>query len=200
MAQIDPGELSRRDGYFLLTSLFVPRPIAFVGTCSESGNLNCAPFSFTAGVSSAPPILMVSIGDKGRGLKKDTLLNIEETGSITINIVDEDIMGAMHQSSSPYAPEISEFDEVGLTVRPSLKISAPGIAESPVTMEMKLREVIRLEDARVSLVLGEVLLYHIRDDVLRDGLVCAEAMKPVGRLGKDSYAVVREAIRLPQVK
>ena len=199
MALFDPGELSRRDSYLLLTSLFVPRPIAFVGTCSANGALNCAPFSSTAGVSSAPPMLIVSIGDKGRGQKKDTLVNIEETGVFTINLVNEDIMEAMHQSSSPFPPDVSEFDEVGLTVLVSEKISAPGIAESPVTMEMKLRQLIRLDDARVTLVLGEVVLFHVRDEVLKDGVVCAETMKPVGRLGKDAYVVVREATQLPPV-
>ena len=199
MAVIDPMGLSGRESYALLTSLYIPRPIAFVGSCSLDGVYNCAPFSFSAGVSSRPPMLMVSIGDKRGGVKKDTLKNIEETGSFTINIVNEDILEAMHESSSPFPPEVSEFDKVGLTPSRSTKIPAPGIVESPVTMEMETHKIIRLDEARVTLVLGTVLLFHIRDEVMRDGLVSAEALKPVGRLGKDAYVVVREERKLPPV-
>ena len=199
MVMIDPADLSKREGYFLLTSMFIPRPIAFVGTASPQGILNCAPYSFAAGVSANPPIMSVSIGDKGRGQKKDTLANIEDTGVFTINMVDEGIMEAMHLSSTPLPPEVSEFEAFGLNVRPSIMIDAPGVAESPVTMELKLRDIIRIEDARVSLVLGEVVLYHVKEEVMEDGLVSAAAMKPVGRLGKDAYTVVRETVTLDPI-
>ena len=51
MHSVKPEDLSPRDSHRLLTSLFIPRPIAFVGTIGLDGTPNCAPFSFANGVA-----------------------------------------------------------------------------------------------------------------------------------------------------
>ncbi len=58
---VDPASLPERDSYRLMISAFVPRPIAFVSTRSLAGTDNCAPFSYSMGVSSRPMVLAISV-------------------------------------------------------------------------------------------------------------------------------------------
>lgn len=199
MIHIDPGTLSGAAPHRLLTSLFVPRPIAFVGTLGPTGVPNVAPFSFAAGVSSQPPVMMVAISDR-KGEPKDTLRNIQATGEFTINIVTEPVLEPMHRSSFPYPADQSEFEQVGLTVRPSRTIRAPGVAECPITMELRLRECIPVEGAATTMVLGNVVLYTIDESVWDGQAVDALKLQPVARLGQDAYAVIRDVVRLPPVR
>src|SRR5438445_11159611 len=59
---VDPSSLPERDSYRLMISAFVPRPMAFVSTRSLAGIYNCAPFSYSMGVSSRPLVLALSVG------------------------------------------------------------------------------------------------------------------------------------------
>lgn len=199
MPIIAPETLTGSQPHHLLTSLFIPRPIAWVGTLGRSGVPNLAPFSFAAGVTSSPPVMMVSISTR-RGQEKDTLRNIRETGEFTINIVSERLLQRMHQSSFAYGPDQSEFEQVGLALRPSQRIAAPGVADAPVTMELKLRHIIPVPGTDATMVLGDVLLFVIDDDVWDGTAVSAEKLAPVGRLGVDAYTVVRDVVRLPPAR
>ena len=194
MPTIDPANLSKKEAYFLVTSLYVPRPIAFIGTQDSSGNHNLAPFSYTMGVSSKPPLLMVSVGDKRGGEPKDTLRNIQTSGDYTINIVTEEILHQMHRSAEALPPELSEFEHVGLTPQESSIVTAPGVLESPITLEMQSREITRIDDAGCTLILGEVKLFHIDDAIYHDGRVDNSLLPAVGRLGYNRYAIVKDVI------
>ena len=200
MIEIDPATLDGPASHRMLTGLFVPRPIAFVGTVSEDGVPNCAPFSFANGVSSRPPILMVAITPRRDGSPKDTLRNARRTGEFTVNIVDEALLERMHQASAPLPPDQSEFEATGLTLRPSIRIQAPGIAESPATMECRVRQIIDVEGTSASMILGDVVLYRLRDDLLEGDRVRTDHLHAVGRLGPDTYSLVDRIITLPPVR
>ncbi len=83
--QIKPEELKTEELYKLLISSIVPRPIALVSTLNSKGQGNLAPFSFFNGVCSNPLSISISIARKPDGGKKDTLINIEETGEFVVN-------------------------------------------------------------------------------------------------------------------
>ncbi len=197
MKDIDPAGLSRQEGHHLLTSLFIPRPIALVGTVGPEGVFNCAPFSFANGVSSMPPVMSVAISDRRDGVPKDTLRNIRATGEFTISVVTEAILDRMHRSSAFYPPDVSEFEAVGLTPRPSVRVRAPGVAESPIVMECTLRAEIPIEGANTTLILADVRMFHIDQSVCTDGIVDPVKLRAVGRLGVNTYAVIDRPIRLP---
>ncbi len=92
----DPSEHPQRQIYKLMTGIIVPRPIALVSTVDAAGNANLAPFSFFAGVGSAPPTVLFCpalrpAGTEKAGHRKDTLRNVEETREFVINVVSEAI-------------------------------------------------------------------------------------------------------------
>jgi len=195
--EIDPAQLDRRAAYKLMISLIVPRPIAWVATISPAGSLNLAPFSYFNGISSHPPIVMIAVGAR-RGERKDTWRNIEQTREFTVNVVVPELVDAMVLSSGEFPPEVDEFKEAGVTPLDSTRIAPPRIAESPVSMECTLEKIV--EVAGSALILGRVVLYHIREDLMVEGSVDPKKLMPVARLGDDYYSHLGEVFKRARPK
>ena len=128
----------------VLTGVVVPRPIAFVSTMSPDGVVNLAPYSFFNAVSYDPPTIVFSSSRRAGYKSKDTLRNIEETGEFVVNIVVDPIAEAMNKTSAEFPEDVDEFEIAGLTQAPSETVKAPRVAESPVNMECKLEQVVRV--------------------------------------------------------
>jgi len=187
--EIDVKSLEPKEIYKLMTSIIVPRPIAWISTVSKDGVYNLAPFSYFAGISSDPPLLVVSIGSKSPGEKKDTWQNIEETGEFVINMVTEELINQMNITSLPFDKGVNEFEKAGLTPIPSSIVKPPRVKESPVNIECKKYQIIEI--GRMGLIIGEILKVHIRDDILNEkGYVDTKKLKIVGRLGGAEYCLI----------
>ena len=164
-------------------SIVGPRPIGWISTCSLSGVLNLAPYSFFNAFNYVPPIIgFASIG------YKDTLRNIEETGEFVWNLTNRALAEAMNQSCASVGPEVSEFALAGLTPLASTVVSPPRVAESPVTFECKHTQILQLQGADGAhvdtwLVLGEVVAVHIDKSLLKDGVYDTAAAGHVLRGG-----------------
>jgi flavin reductase (DIM6/NTAB) family NADH-FMN oxidoreductase RutF len=190
---IDPKQLSPRDMYRFMIDAVVPRPIAFVSSVGPGGRFNVAPFSYFNAISSDPPLLAISINLR-RTRPKDTLRNIQDTGDFVENIVPATIIEKMVQASGDWPEENDEFELTGLTPAPSELVRAPRVAECPVSFECRVHRMI--EFGSTTLVIGEVARARAEARVLVDGRVDATLLEPVGRLGGDGYAIVREVIHM----
>jgi flavin reductase (DIM6/NTAB) family NADH-FMN oxidoreductase RutF len=188
---IDPGSLPWRDAYKLMIGSIVPRPIAWVSTISGDGVLNLAPFSFFTAVAAEPMTVCFSPMRRGSdGGKKDTLANIEATGEFVVNIVSEALVGQMSLTSAEFPPEVDEFREAGLTPVPSVTVLPPRVGESLVAYECKLLQVVQVGEARPgagALVLGTVQRLHVADDLLDQGRIKLDVLKPMGRMAGNDY-------------
>lgn len=192
--EIRAKDRTSKELYKLLTGVIVPRPIAFVSTKSAEGVNNLAPFSFFNAITSDPPTIMISIGER-RGEKKDTLANIEKHPQFVVNIVTEDLAQPMHNSAAEFLPEVSEFDEVGLTPVPAQLIDCMAVKESPVHLECELDQVIQV--GKSYMVLGRVVHLHIEDEVMiGEDKIDVAKLKPLARLAGNSYGRVRDAFSL----
>jgi len=194
-------DLDQKSIYKLMTSSIVPRPIAWVSTVSKDGIYNLAPFSYFAGVSSKPPLIIISIGRKDKYTKKDTLKNIEEVGDFVINIVTKELVDKMNITALPFDEEIDEFERAGLTPAPSTLVKSPRVKESPINIECKKFQIIQIE--KMGLVLGEIVNIKVRDDLLtEDGYIDISKINLVGRLGSNEYCLVNKdnIFTLPKIK
>ena len=168
-----------------------PRPIGWVSTQDAKGRRNLAPYSFFNAFNYTPPLVgFASLGEK------DSLRNIRETGEFGWNLVTRPLAEAMNQSCAAVPPEVDEFTLAGLTPVASRIIGAPRVAESPVSFECRLTQLIQLEGADGSklptwLVLGEVVGVHIARHLLKDGIYDTAAAQPVLRGGgpADYFAI-----------
>lgn len=186
---IKASDIDKKRIYKLMTSTIVPRPIAWVSTVSKEGIFNVAPFSYFAGVSSSPPLLMISIGSKETGEKKDTWKNIEETGEFVVNIVTKELLEKMNITSVAFEESVDEFQEANLTPEPSLTVKAPRIKESPINIECRKFEILNI--GKMGIIFGEILNFHIKDELLNEkGYVDTKKIEIVGRLGGADYCII----------
>jgi flavin reductase (DIM6/NTAB) family NADH-FMN oxidoreductase RutF len=177
------------NAYQLLTSLVVPRPIAWVSTLDAEGRGNLAPHSFFTVASGRPPVVLFS--SLGR---KDTVRNIEETGEFVLNFTSEDLLHHVNNSSAPFERGDDEAEQLGITTEPSETVAPPRVAESPASIECRLERIVEVGSAYV--VFGTVTAITVREEVLVDGLPAMEHLRPVSRLGGEEWGRPPEVFRL----
>lgn len=196
--QLDPADLAAEESYKLITGIVVPRPIAWVSTLSSRGVVNLAPFSAFTFVSPKPPMLAISVGRKA-DVYKDTAHNILSTEEFVVHIADSTLMNAVHESSVEFPADVSEIEELGLETLASERIRPPRVARAPIAMECRFRQCIEFGETRSRLIVGEVVLFHIRDDLLRAGKIATEALDPIARIAGPNYARLGEIYTLKPV-
>ena len=198
---LDLATLSPGRAYRFLTSAVVPRPIAFVSTVSPAGARNLAPFSYFMGVGSKPPTIAISIIAR-EGRLKDTARNILDTGEFVVNVVGEELAAQVNLASGEYAPDVDEFAVTGLTPARSERIRSPRVAESAVSLECRLHRCFEIGEPPldVRLIVGEVLVAHVRDELWADGMVQVDKLRPLARLAAGSFAPLGRAFVLERPK
>lgn len=183
--EIDPAQLGSGPFYGFLTSVIVPRPIAWVSTTSADGVDNLAPHSFFTVASTDPPVVQfTSVG------RKDSLRNAEATGEFVIGFTPAGLFEQINATGTNFPPGVSEFDAVGLTREPSAKVAPPRVAESPVALECVLHATVGI--GRSTVVLGRVVHAAVDEAVLRDDRPAIDLLDPVARLGANEWGHVGE--------
>ena len=190
---VPASDLSIRAVYTLMTEVFQPRPIGWVGTTSAAGIHNIAPFSYFMPIGSAPPTVAFSSAKDRHGKEKNTLDNILETGVFTLSMVTADLIEQMNTSSATVPASVSEFDETGLTPVQGMWVNAPYVAEAHVTSECRVLQTIPL--GNTTLVIGEILGFHMSETWdAKDGVPAH-----VGRLSSTNYILTSgEQVSLPR--
>jgi flavin reductase (DIM6/NTAB) family NADH-FMN oxidoreductase RutF len=188
---IDPALEPPLNNYKLLIGSVVPRPIAFVSTISPDGVLNLAPFSFFNAVCGNPPVVTFACGF--REPPKDTLGNVGATGEFVVNIVTEEIAEQMNLTSGDYPAGVDEFAISSLTPVPSDLVKPPCVRESPINMECKLLQIVDISTRPLggSLVIGEVVRFHIDPALTANFRINAEKLRAIGRMGGNEYTRTR---------
>jgi flavin reductase (DIM6/NTAB) family NADH-FMN oxidoreductase RutF len=176
--------------YQALVGVVAPRPIAWVTTINDQGRVNLAPFSFFNAFGANPPVVVFSPTLRRNGSKKDTLLNLESIPEFVLNAAVEDLAQPMNATAKELSYGQSEAVYAGLTLQPSTKVRPPRVAESPVHLECRVRQLMSIGDGPIAanLVIGDVLLIHIDDTVLDPaGRVDPRKLRMIARLGGNYY-------------
>jgi flavin reductase (DIM6/NTAB) family NADH-FMN oxidoreductase RutF len=203
MVSLDASSLDVVATYKLMAGGILPRPIAFVTSLNSNGTVNAAPFSYFNAVSSVPPTIMFAITYKSNGDKKDTLTNIERTGEFVVNTVSEWMAQPMNHCSAEYPYGVSELEKVGLTPIASHRVSPPRIKESPIHLECRLYRSVDVGSpgpGASTLIIGEIVKFHIHKAAYRDGKVLVEELHPLARLGGLAYGTVGDIFELSRPK
>jgi flavin reductase (DIM6/NTAB) family NADH-FMN oxidoreductase RutF len=184
--------------YKFLIGGVAPRPIAWVGTRSQDGTNNLAPFSFYNAFSSTPPIVGFSTSPRLDGRKKDSLQNVLDTGCFTLSAVSHRLVQQMSKSAALLEPEEDEFAYAGLEPAKAEKVNAPYVKDAQLVFECTLNQVISFGDVEGAgnLVLGQIINIRIDDDIYDNGYVDFEKLDPVGRLAGNWYATIRDKFEL----
>lgn len=100
-----------------------------------------------------------------------------------------------------FPPEVDELEAAGLRPVPAVHVAPPLIAESPVSLECRLFQIVPL-GARRSLIIGTVLAVHIVDRAVIDPVrfyVDNAGLDLVGRMYTNSYTDTRNSFLLPRL-
>ncbi len=201
----DFSELDAKSRHKLVISAVAPRPIAWVTSQDSNGVLNAAPFSFFNAFSTDPPVIAVGIGaypGPNGPRHKDTRANITFLREFVVNLVSEELAQAMNITAIEFEPQVDEIEQAGLLTSPSARIRPPRIALAPVSMECKLLQIVEL-GPKSGLVLGEIVVMHVRDDLVIDSAKCyldTPAMKLIGRMhGAGWYVRTSDLFEMPRI-
>ncbi len=191
MLTIYPKDIPTVKLHSYLLSAVAPRPIALASTIDKKGNPNLSPFSFFNVFSANPPILIFSPARRVRNnTTKHTLENVHQVKEVVINVVNYNIVHQMSLSSTEYAKDINEFDKAGFTMLKSDEVKPFRVAESPVQLECKVKEIVVLgnEGGAGNLVICEVVKLHINEAVLDENKVIDQnKLDLVARAGGSYY-------------
>lgn len=184
--QFDLDKLSIKDAHKLMISVIAPRPIAWVVSQNEQGQLNAAPFSFFNIVADDPPLIGISVGGSERGVAdyKDTSRNIRATGEFVVNVVSRDMMESMVRTAVDYHSSVNEIEVAGLKTLPSATVKPPRIAGCPASLECTRFQILDFAAHR-QFIIGRINVIHVRDDAVMDQekrYIDAEKFDSVGRM------------------
>lgn len=200
---IDPSLQTTQEIYKILVGAIVPRPIALVSSLDASGHRNLAPFSFFTAASANPPIICFCPLIRGSsGTRKDTLNNIEATREFVVHVVPESIAARVNLASSEVPPEIDEFSLAGLTPVASDIVKPVRVKESPVAMECRLVEVVHVSPRPMggSIVIGEVVRFHVDDQLIDNFRIDPSLLDAVGRMGGSTWVRTTDRFELERPK
>jgi flavin reductase (DIM6/NTAB) family NADH-FMN oxidoreductase RutF len=185
---IDPGALEPSKLTLLFQSLIVPRPVAWVSTVSAAGVPNVAAFSYFNAGSTNPPLVMFSVGVHRDGRAKDTLNNLREVPEFVLHIANTPLIAQVEITGTEFPPEVDEFIEARLTPVLADLVRPARIAEAPAAMECNLLELHPMPIGRNTLVIGQVLRFHVRADLLTESFwVDTLKLDPISRLARKDY-------------
>jgi flavin reductase (DIM6/NTAB) family NADH-FMN oxidoreductase RutF len=177
-------------------AIIAPRPIGWISSRSAKGHVNLAPYSFFNGFNYHPPIIGFSSTSW-----KDSVANIQETGEFVWNLATMALAQQMNATSATVPHEVDEFTLAGLTPVPGRIVKVPLVAESPVSFECKLTQIVQLQGAdgrKVQgwLTLGEVVAVHIDKALIKDGVYQTALARPIVRAGRrgDYFEIKPDAL------
>lgn len=200
---IDFADLSHSRIYHCMTQALIPRPVAWVLSENAAGDFNLAPFSYFTAVSSAPPLIMISVGQTPDGNFKDTRVNIEARGHFVVHLAHRELAHEMTETSRSLPYGDSELDNIGLTTTAFEGFSLPRLAQCRVAMACRIYELKEVGPNRQALIFGEVQCLFVDDaavsmDEKNRVKLDAGVLDPVGRLGANEYTTFGEVLTIPR--
>jgi flavin reductase (DIM6/NTAB) family NADH-FMN oxidoreductase RutF len=199
----EPGVTPHELPFNPFKSCVVPRPIGWISTTSRDGADNLAPFSQFQMLSYDPAMVMFSSNQNLNGERKDTVVNIEQTGEFVWNMATWDLREAVNLSSEELAHGRDEFVHAKLEKSPSRLVRPPRVAASPIQFECRHLQTMRLPGGgkvgSVDVVFGRVVAVHIDDRCIREGRIDIVSIRPLARVGYHDYTTVDSVFTMSPV-
>lgn len=199
---INFSDTSATQRYHLMTQTIIPRPIAWALTQSsdvgETQQLNLAPFSYFTAVSSAPALLMLSVGKKPNGESKDTLVNVLKNKKMVIHIASESHSTQVTETAASLPHGESELaalkhHEMPLNTVPFEGFDLPRIAGCDIAYGCELYETKEIGNTPQTLIFVEIKQLYVNPDKITVNdesriKIHADKIAPLARLGANEYA------------
>lgn len=137
-------------------NMLYPVPAVMVSCQKEGEKPNIITVAWAGTICSDPAMLSISVRKE-----RYSYDIIKETGEFVVNLTTKSLCRATDYCGVRSGRDVDKFQEMHLTPQPSEKIKAPGILESPVNLECRVKEVKPL--GTHDMFLAEIVAVHIDD-------------------------------------
>lgn len=120
-------------------NMLYPVPAVMVSCGRPQEKPNIITVAWAGTVCTNPPMLSVSVRPE-----RYSYDIIKDTGEFVVNLVTKDLVRATDYCGVRSGRDVDKYRETGLTPLASRNVSCPGIAESPVNIECRVREILPL--------------------------------------------------------
>lgn len=142
-------------------NMLYPIPAVMV-SCGREGEVpNIITVAWAGNICSSPAMLSISVRKE-----RYSYDIIKDTGEFVVNLTNRELMKATDWCGVRSGRDYDKFKEMKLTPLKSQKISAPGIAESPVNIECKVKQVVELGSH--DMFIAEVMCVTVDDKYMDD--------------------------------
>ena len=154
-------------------NMLYPLPAVMVSVADKEGNPNIITVAWAGTVCTNPPMVSISVRPE-----RYSYHMIDETGEFVINLTTEKLAYATDYCGVRSGKDVDKFKELHLIPEKAEYVSAPLIAESPVTIECKV--VKKETPGSHHIFLAEVKAVHV-DDAYMDqkGRFALEKTDPI---------------------
>lgn len=117
-------------------NMLYPLPVVMVSATDKEGRDDIITVAWAGTVCTNPPMVSISIRPE-----RYSYHMIRETGEFVINLTTEELAFATDYCGVKSGRDVDKFKETGLTREKAEKVKAPMIAEAPVSIECKVKEI-----------------------------------------------------------
>ena len=196
---VDMSALSSVEVYATMTQTIVPRPVAWVLTQNDGGDYNIAPYSYFNAMSSAPPMVVISVGVQPDGGIKDTRYNLEQRSNCVINIAHREMAAALTASSATLPRGTSEIGKLGLATAEMPGSAIPRLSDCRVAYAARLVDTKLIQKQWIAFL--QLTDLYLDDSVVGEDnkgrmKVLADKLDPIGRLGGGEYVMAGDIVTI----
>lgn len=119
--------------------MIYPVPAVLVSCGATEEEYNLITVAWTGTICSDPPMCYISVRPE-----RHSYDIIKRTGEFVINLTTEALARATDWCGVRSGRDYNKFAEMGLTPIPSAVVAAPSLAESPVSIECRVKEIVPL--------------------------------------------------------
>ena len=148
-------------------TLLAPVPAVLV-SCGDMETSNVFTVAWTGIINSTPPKTYISVRPSRHSYEM-----IKKSGEFVINLTPARLVRTADYCGIYTGAKVDKFEKCKLTKEKASSVSCPMIAESPLSIECKVREILPMGTHDVFV--ADILAVNVRDDILdENGKICME--------------------------
>ena len=156
-------------------TLLAPLPPAMV-SCGDMENSNIITIGWTGILNTHPPKTYISVRPSRHSYNM-----IKESGEFVINLPTSELVKAADFCGVRSGKDVDKFAVCGITAEASTEVSAPSLAESPLSIECRVTDVIPLGS-------HDMFMADIVAVTVKEELISADGKLRLDKSGMIAYA------------
>ncbi len=142
-------------------NMLYPLPVVMVSMADRDGHYNIITVAWAGTICTNPPMVSISVRPE-----RYSYPILKETGEFVLNLTTKDLVYATDYCGVKSGRDVDKFSVLGLTPVKGDQVKAPLIAESPVNIECRVREMKHLGSH--DMFLADVLAVHADEKYMDD--------------------------------